>query len=95
MKLRLHLNFENRHNLLCNPFEHSGIKAGGFYILKYSGLTKIRTGRLINKNQDKATKAQTVQMYGTARQRCTGFCLSHYKMPVDWQNPLHQTRQIG
>ncbi|WP_186004299.1 hypothetical protein [Neisseria meningitidis] len=43
MKLRLHLNFENRHNLLCNPFEHSGIKAGGFYILKYSGLTKIRT----------------------------------------------------
>ncbi|HEZ5487082.1 TPA: hypothetical protein WIZ08_000161 [Neisseria meningitidis] len=45
MKLRLHLNFENRHNLLCNPFEHSGIKAGGFYILKYSGLTKIRTRR--------------------------------------------------
>ncbi|CKL33567.1 transposase [Neisseria meningitidis] len=44
MKLRLHLNFENRHNLLCNPFEHSGIKAGGFYILTYSGLTKIRTG---------------------------------------------------
>ena len=34
MKLRLHLNFGNRHNLLCNPFEYSGIKAGGFYILK-------------------------------------------------------------
>ncbi|KLS92169.1 hypothetical protein M780_09625 [Neisseria gonorrhoeae MU_NG14] len=34
IKLRLHLNFENRYNLLCNPFEHSGIKAGGFYILK-------------------------------------------------------------
>ncbi|WP_192941159.1 hypothetical protein [Neisseria meningitidis] len=45
MKLRLHLNFENSHNLLRNPFEHSGIEAGGFYILKYSGLTKIRTRR--------------------------------------------------
>ncbi|CKK81639.1 Uncharacterised protein [Neisseria meningitidis] len=55
MKLRLHLNFENRHNLLCNPFEHSGIKAGGFYILKYSGLTKIRTGDEAADSTNRAT----------------------------------------
>ncbi|CKK23992.1 Uncharacterised protein [Neisseria meningitidis] len=54
MKLRLHLNFENRHNLLCNPFEHSGIKAGGFYILN----------KWINKNQDKAMRINKNQDSG-------------------------------
>ncbi|CKK38836.1 putative cytochrome B561 [Neisseria meningitidis] len=42
----------------------------------YSGLTKIRTRRLINKNQDKATKPQTVQIVrqgDKASERCTGF----------------------
>ncbi|CKK87959.1 putative LipO-oligosaccharide acyltransferase [Neisseria meningitidis] len=70
MKLRLHLNFENRHNLLCNPFEHSGIKAGGFYILKYSGLTKIRT---------KGGGRQTVQIVRQGKGTPYRFLLIHYK----------------
>ncbi|EFE50283.1 hypothetical protein NEIELOOT_00962 [Neisseria elongata subsp. glycolytica ATCC 29315] len=37
----------------------------------YSGLTL---------NQDKATKPQTVQIYGKARQRRTGLNLIHYKV---------------
>ncbi|CKL38045.1 Uncharacterised protein [Neisseria meningitidis] len=62
MKLRLHLNFENRHNLLCNPFEHSGIKAGGFYIQRRMQNPPLRQDIGMNLKSDRGGEPQTVQI---------------------------------
>ncbi|WP_079874314.1 hypothetical protein [Neisseria meningitidis] len=70
--------------IFCAGRQHREIPHYIDVITKYSGLTKIRT-RWINKNQDKATRAATVQIVRQGEATPYWFYLIHYIIPyADW-----------